>query len=226
MSTKFSGGGFHIAPLGGNRNLIKRAVGNELVRALNSLGNLHVKMEYGLKEPEVIYSDGNVVLLIPKTEDSITVDGVQVKRAKITAIGQDGVTASLWNNTASDYSGASVTVAKPAELRGTLTTSVDFGLTWTYSYTGADYQERTRAATGYAATKQRVSAPYRVDDILFVVNTNEATGVASATYIDLNVSARCWLTETEGCDPETGDPVYAFISRGPWKAAAVGENFA
>ena len=61
MKAKFSDGGFRIPPMGGNRNLIKSAVANEVVRALNALGNIQIaRNEQGFDE--VIYSDGNVVL--------------------------------------------------------------------------------------------------------------------------------------------------------------------
>lgn len=206
-------GGSLIAPIGGKRNLIQPSVGNELVSAINALKRLTVELA-PVTVPRVLYSDSNVVIQIPETLS--TAAGSAILQGTITAIAQDTITVAV---------GVSpLDVAKPPHLRGSLTGETEWGVTWTYSYTGSDYQKRTRAATGLAATKQRVNLPYRIGDQITVLRTN-STGLTGVQFIDLNLASREWWTETQGCDPETGAPLYAFIPRGPWVDTAVGSNF-
>lgn len=195
----------------------------EFFHALQRLGNIEIQQpETG--DAKVISSDGKTVLQIPTRSRTPTgSELVNIKRAKITAIAADYVTATLWDEVANDFDGDSVTVAKPYELRNNAT-GTEWSVAWTYSYASA--QERTRTATGYAATKQRVYPDYKVDDEIIAIFNDEHTGVAGATeYLDMNVDGRQWFTETEGCD-DAGGPVYAFVARSPFAETAIGSNFA
>jgi hypothetical protein len=216
-----SSGGFKLEPFGKGRNAIQTTYANELVDCLNPLGNISIVRG---KEDKVLYSDNGVALQIKDTEaPSGSVGAVgAVKAAKITSVNTNSLTVTLWDDGAAAYSGESVLAAKPIELRNSASETI-WSVAWTYSYSSS--QERTRAATGLAATKQRVFPDYRVNDTIYVADTGEATGVTDVTYIDINTDARRWLTETEGCD-SGGDPIYAFVDRSPWVVAPVGSNFA
>lgn len=217
------GGGFTIELPGPGRNLIQRGYATQAIKALNSLGHIEITQP-PTGEAKVIYSELRTVFQIPQNSRTPTgSELVNIKRARITALAADYVTADLWDETANDFDGDSITVAKPYELRHNAS-GTEWSVAWTYSYTGT--QERTRAATGYAATKQRVFPDYKVNDEIIVLFNDEHTGVAEATeYLDLNVDARRWLTETEGCDAE-GGTVYSFVDRSPFATTAIGSNFA
>lgn len=217
------GGGFTLELPGPGRNLIQRGYATQVVKALNALGHIEITQP-ATGAAKVIYSDLRTVLQIPQNSRTPTgSELVNIKRARITALAADYVTADLWDETANDFDGDSITVAKPYELRNN-PTGTEWSVAWTYAYASA--QERTRTAAGYAATKQRVYPDYKVNDEIIVLFNDEHTGVAGATeYLDLNVDARRWLTETEGCGAE-GGPVYAFMDRSPFAASAVGSNFA
>lgn len=222
--TQASGGGFKVERCGGKnkgRNLIFPAVANELIDRVNSLGAMSIVRTTDSKDA-VVYSDANIIIKLGRNSQVGTGAAGVVKRAKITALNTDSLSCSLWDNLAEDFTGLSVEVAKPYELRS-IASRAEWGVSWSYSY-ASGYQERTRTATGFAATKQRVFTPYAVNDEIFVVDTGEATGVTDCTYIDLNLDKRRWLTETKGCN-DAGDPVYAFVDRSPWVDTAIGSNF-
>jgi hypothetical protein len=217
---KKSSNGFSIEPFGKGRNAIQSAYANELVDGLNTLGNITIARG---KEDKVFYSDAGVSIQLKNTAEAGGSGGVvgAVKAAKITSVNTDSLAVTLWDDGASTYSGESVLVAKPYQLRNASGETI-WSVVWTYSYTTS--QERTRTATGFAATKQRVFPDYRVNDEIYVADTGEDTGVTDVTYIDINTDARRWLTETEGCD-SGGDPIYAFVDRSQWVIAPVGSNF-
>lgn len=214
----WSSSGFKIEPFGKGRNAIQSKHANDLVDALNILGR--IKIERGGKDA-VFYSDSGVTLQLKKQEESEASTSLSVKAAQITAVNTNSLTVSLWDESDGDFTGASVEVAKPVSLRNASSETI-WSVAWTYSYSGS--QERTRAATGFSATKQRVFPDYKVNDEIYVTNTGENTGVSGCEYIDLNLDARRWLTETKGCNDD-GDPVYSFIDRSQWYDTAVGSNF-
>ncbi len=218
MDSKWSSSGFVIAPFGKGRNAIQSKHANDLVDALNVLGRIKIKRA---DKDEVFYSDTGLTLQLKDSTDSTTSTSLSVKAAQITAINADSVTVSLWDESDGDFTGESVNVAKPVSLRNRSSETI-WSVAWTYSY--ASSQERTRAATGFSATKQRVFPDYKVNDEIYVTNTGENTGVSGCEYIDLNIDARRWLTETKGCDDD-GEPVYSFMDRSPWAASAIGSNF-
>lgn len=221
-NTAFGAGGFKIARPGKGRNMIQRSYADEVVRALNQLGCIEVKI-VPTGDAKLIYGDLRSVLQIPVRTTELDLTGSIIKRAEISAVDNNFVTAVLWDEGSNDFVGDPVEVAKPFELRHNAT-GTEWGVVWTYTY--ASQQQRTRAATGYAATTQRVFPNYKAGDEIIVMFNDEHTGVAGATeYLDLNVDARRWLTETEGCDA-AGGPVYAFVDRSPFAASAVGSNFA
>lgn len=215
--------GWRLKPLGPGRNLIQRSVGQEVVSKVDILGRMEVE-EVPTGKSGFVYSEGRILLKLARSSAAGESGSVSIHRAEITALSTDYVTCNLWDETANDFDGASITVAKPYELRNNAS-GTEWSIAWTYAYASA--QERTRAATGYAATKQRVFPDYKVGDELIVLFTDEHTGVTGATeYLDMNLNHnRRWLTETEGCD-DAGDPAYAFIDRSPFTASPVGSNFA
>lgn len=213
--------GWFISLFGkGKSPLLSRNV-NELVGPLNALGRMTIVRNPAATGDSIIYGSDNIVFELAPNEGQDAPTSVTFKRAEITAIGGDYLTANQWNEDTSDFTGGSVTIAKPPHLRNSLASETIWGVSHTYSSYQSNTIERT-ATYNSASVKQRVFPPYLVGDEIFFAETSELVGVSTYTKIDANIAARKWFTETEGCDPDTGDPTYAFVSRGPWSDTAVG----
>jgi len=85
-------------------------VANEVVAALNALGNMQVLMVEGLVEPSVIYSGGNVVLQIPKI-DSTSGGSITVEEEDGTPSVDPVTEIKFPNGSVTDNGGGSVSVA-------------------------------------------------------------------------------------------------------------------
>jgi hypothetical protein len=193
MNKKSSEGGFRIPLMGGNRNLIKSAVANELVQALNSLGNMSIVEADGLKRPRVIYSDGNVVLQIRKTDTPVegSITAARVQQYRLKSVQGDYLTCRTWDG--STEGGTDVFIAKNYKLRNSITSQVIDGVTVDYTYTTT--VERV-AEIATAEETQVVVPRYLANDLIYAIASN-ATGVEDAeenpiTLIDINADGRAW----------------------------------
>jgi hypothetical protein len=264
-SSQFTADGFRLAPVGGNRNLIDPAVGNELVSALNALG----KIELVINETgptKVFYSQGKIIFQIKGSDvvgaasltvaevdgspsvasvttikfpnGSVTNEGSGVVAvavaASLTVAEVDGspsvasVTTIKFPNGSVTNEGSGVVAVTFAEADAVTTLRVKeiFSAylrcrTWDGSSEGGSdilvakpTVLQTTPNWGEDNEAHRVDPPYAVDGLIWAAEVG-FTGVAGKTWIDLNVEARVWLAQTEGCDA-AGDPQYAFFHRTAW----------
>jgi len=95
--------------------------------------------------------------------------------------------------TCHDGVGADVYIAKPAKLRGSVTSETIDGTTISYGTFSGDYTERTASAAGYTDEVQAIVPRFLVNDVIYAATVDGGTGVGSApTYVDLNVDGRAW----------------------------------
>lgn len=196
------------------------------IRALNALLRMRIVRKPDSSEDQVFISDAGVTLQIGEKGfgDRSSATDISVKRGQITTINNDYLVVDQWDDDAEDFGGGSVNVAKPPHLRSTVTSRTIWGVSITYGTYTTNAQQRT-ATYNAVSVIQRVHNPYIVGDEIWFAATGELVGVSDYTRIDLNIAARDWYTETEGCNAD-GDPQYAFVARGPWSDTAIGEDFA
>jgi hypothetical protein len=220
MKAKFSDGGFRIPPMGGNRNLIKSAVANEVVAALNALGNMQVLMVEGLTEPSVIYSGGNVVLQIPKI-DSTAGGSITVEEEDGTPSVDPVTEIKFPNGSVTDNGGGSVSVSFTAGVgtvkKMTVTTINGDYLVCsdgTNSFDVAKWPENRTSLLSetidgvdidysYSSSNQRTADDgtntqtevlyrrYVTGDVIFAVLSENGTGVTGVDWVEM--SPRVWL---------------------------------
>lgn len=205
--------------------ILSRNVNEYILKPLNSLGNIRIVRQPEATEDRVVYSDGGILIaLAGLANNGDAPTNVNVKRAIITAIANDYLTANQWDNDSEDFSGGSVSIVKPENLKGSIAAETIWGDSITYASYSSNYNQR-EATYNSQTTVQRIFPAYQVDDVIFFADTSELVGVSTFTKLDLNIEARHWRSETQGCDADTGDPIYSFVARGPWSATAIGEEF-
>lgn len=190
-----------IQPFGKGRSAVNPAHANELVDAINPL--LRMAIRTGEK-PEVIYSDENVILVVPPGGGSGGEGNpVNVGRFRLRSIEANSLTCRTLDG--SGEGTEDVLVWKPTLLRNSITSrSVqnDAGVFTTITYT---YESNTvrRTATvgvaGYADQEQTVVPQYlarRVDDAVppnVLYAGDEIWAIETEIgWVDLNIDARAW----------------------------------
>jgi len=146
QAPKKSGGGFKIPFCGKQtgRTLIRSRDANELIAALNSLGNMRIvttENDYH----QVLYSDGNVVLALAKTASVPNVEG------SVTVAEIDG-SPSVANVTTIKFPNGSVTNPSTGVVEVEFPTGG--GITYRGEYSGAEtyaIYDMVKIATGTAA---------------------------------------------------------------------------
>ena len=231
MAQNFSPDG-PIPQFGKGRSPLLSKNHKPIIDHCNSWKKVVIKRAASAKDADRVVQSASGVTIWLKKEggDSSTPTNVSVKLAEITDVHGDYLEANQWNEAGNIFDEAMpVNIAKPHYLRASVGDGSEYDIAFTYDNYDSPGNQREATyddAGGLTATVvQRVYPPYKVGDIVAFAETTEKVGVSTYTRIDLNLAARQWRTETEGCD-EDGDPVYAFVARSPWRTDAVGEKFA
>lgn len=193
--TGFTSGGFTIPEFGKRNNLTairSRDVNEWIIAALNILGRMTVVRG---NVNAFVYSEGNLHLVLKNIAEGSAATATASVRGQIDGVFNDYVTVQLWNGSA--FAGASISVARPVELRASLASDTIYGTG--VSYSASDANTRTASAGGFDTENHKVLPPYEVGREILVIDTGLATGVTDAganpvTYIDLNIGARTWAS--------------------------------
>jgi hypothetical protein len=100
----------------------------------------------------------------------------------------DYLNCRSWDGT--NAGSTDITIAKPYELRFSLTGETLDGVAFTYGSYVVASQSRIATFSSGTTESQFITPRYRVGTILFAAKAQ--TGVDTATLIDLNVGARAW----------------------------------
>lgn len=134
-------------------------------KKLDALLNAQILDEKGNVIGNVEYADGNTIFKFKSTQAA----GGGTQRFKVTTTFDETSTladyfaALQWSDSANDFSGDTIYIAKHYKQRPSITSETIFGTIVTYAYT--DNQHRT--TTGGGSQQEQLQPPVQVDDIIF-----------------------------------------------------------
>jgi hypothetical protein len=177
--------GVRIPAFGKKRHAMSDKWSNVPLAVINALLNMKIMVDEDFPDSKLIISAANSVLQI-KAPSSSGAGSVSIKRMSITALFGDYVTCTKWDEDDASFTGASVNVAKPPELRNSIVSEGSV----TFAYT--DTNNRTATQAGYDQERHRVIPTYGAGNEIFALDTGELSGVTTLTWIDINVAGRVW----------------------------------
>lgn len=120
---------------------------------------------------------------------------VSATRMRIKSIGQNSYTCRTWDGTTEGSS--DITVAKPPEMRGISSETLD-SVSISYDYDGdTTYTTRTASWSGGSEDQGIVPRFASSNTEIWATQPDGGTGVSSVTWIDINVAARAWAAMPE-----------------------------
>jgi len=187
---KITEDGFSIADLGGNRNLIKPEVGEELLRALNALGKMQIEI-VKVGKSKIYYSEGRILFQI-LASDITGSSASSTACYKIKSVSANHLVCRSWDGV--NEGAFDVLVAKPHSARQPANETIA-GTAYSYTYSaGPDSLNSVRESDDGDTTEDQIVTPLWVENGLIQVFRTNFSGVtvddSDLKYIE--VGPRCW----------------------------------
>lgn len=188
----FTSSGWRLPFFGKGNSPLLAANHEATILALNALGKIEIKVDPSATTPRVLYSDANIVLLLPATLAGGTSGVGQLETYRVKSKAGDVLTCRTWDGANEGETNIQVAVNRNSRQ---LASEVIEGTTYTYTgYTAVGSYNTSRNSNDGDTDETQIVTPMWYSDCEIDVMRTDYSGVAgTAGDIKLiEVSARCW----------------------------------